>query len=456
MHHSRELDTLQATLNEAIDAVREELSAQRLPPMTTSGARRHPLDDREYVVSPRMFEARKLALGQWIQGQLRNILQVPYDKVVEQSFAVYDTACLDIVVKTGIVDTISEHTNGCSITQVSNALSLDPRKVSTVLRHLAAQGWFIERAADVYTLSRAGLELCRGKHGRTWLMIPRHDKIASSLLDMITHSEWKMSTSILHSAFQLSHQTHMSYFEYLKHHPIEMENWSRAVHTYGNVHEEAMIADYSWQKLNPGIFVDCGGSQGFLAITLAKHFPESTFIVQDLPEMVPAAERNFLLEDPEAVREGRLLAETHDFSQPQPRSADVYTFRHIFHDWADAECVTILQNVIKTAPMATILIIDLIVAPSTYPPEDNSSGVTLRDLQGADKYHPVTPPPFIPENFGAASKTPLALGVHVMGSLNSWERTLPEWRTIIDAAGLRIASVNPLRATMSVIECRIK
>jgi hypothetical protein len=65
MESLQELDVLQAALNEAIDAIREELSTHNLPPLSTSG-HTHPLDDSHYTPSPRIFEARKLALGERI------------------------------------------------------------------------------------------------------------------------------------------------------------------------------------------------------------------------------------------------------------------------------------------------------------------------------------------------------------------------------------------------------
>jgi hypothetical protein len=70
MDSPQELDVLQAALNEAIDAIREELSTHNLPPLSTSGLTPHPLDDPHYTPSPRLFEARKLALGEWIGIQL--------------------------------------------------------------------------------------------------------------------------------------------------------------------------------------------------------------------------------------------------------------------------------------------------------------------------------------------------------------------------------------------------
>ncbi|KAJ7719958.1 S-adenosyl-L-methionine-dependent methyltransferase [Mycena metata] len=458
MQSSQELDILQVTLNKAIDAIREELLTHNLPSLTTSAHTPHPLDDPHFIASPRLFEARKQALGS--MGQLQNLLQVPFEKVLEQSLAIYDTACMDIVIRTGVLDMISDHpSTGCSITDISSALSLDPRKLTTILRYLAAQGWLLEKSQDNFCLSRAGLELRWGQNGRIWALTPR-TKVAGSLFAMVTHSEWKMSSSPLHTAFQLAFETDLPVFEYLQQYPLDMEQWSGSVRAFGNFHQRALMEDYPWEKLTPGRFVDCGGGQGYLSVLLAKRFHNSSFVIQDLPEMVPIAHKN-ILRDPAAasiVHEGRLLVEGHDFFQPQPRAADVYIFKHIMHDWPDSACVTMLENVVKAGvfnPNARILIIDFVAFPSTYQTESEQDN-SLERLNGSTNYdQPISPPMFMPANFGAASKAPLALGVHMLGLFNACERTLPEWESLIAAAGLVVENVKALRANTSVIECKV-
>jgi hypothetical protein len=58
-----ELDSLQRALNKAIDTIRDELSMQGLPNLSSTAQEQHPLDDPAYLGTPRLFEARRLALG---------------------------------------------------------------------------------------------------------------------------------------------------------------------------------------------------------------------------------------------------------------------------------------------------------------------------------------------------------------------------------------------------------
>lgn len=93
---------------------------------------------------------------------------MPYEKVVEQSFAVYDTACLQLTVDTGILDKIAESAAGISVKDIAKSLDLHPLKVATVLRYLAAQGWFVEHEYNTFSLARPALELRRECNGRIW------------------------------------------------------------------------------------------------------------------------------------------------------------------------------------------------------------------------------------------------------------------------------------------------
>ncbi len=60
-----ELDALQRTLNHAIDTFRSELAAAKLPPLSLNATEPHPLDDCTYLPPPRLYEARRLALGMY-------------------------------------------------------------------------------------------------------------------------------------------------------------------------------------------------------------------------------------------------------------------------------------------------------------------------------------------------------------------------------------------------------
>jgi len=58
-----ELDALQANLNVALDTIRAELKVAELPEYSNFASLRHPLDNPDVLTPPKLYEARRLALG---------------------------------------------------------------------------------------------------------------------------------------------------------------------------------------------------------------------------------------------------------------------------------------------------------------------------------------------------------------------------------------------------------
>jgi len=317
-----------------------------------------------------------------------------------------------------------------------------------------------EKSQNVFALMRPALELQQGRNGRKWSLTPGKPKVAISLKDAFTHPEWKYSTSPLETAFQLSHDTYLSLFAHLKQKPAELKQWASSVQSLGDVYQHAVVTGYPWKKLGARTIVDCGGGQGNLSISLAASLPDCRFVIQDLPEVVLIAQTNIERDIPAIVKEGRIITEMHNFFSPQPRVSEdgIFIFRYILHDWPDADCISILRNTVSAmGRKSKILIIEVISIPSTVSTTTSidSDTINLDDLRAVTEYRPITPPSYIPSNFGINAKMSEALSVHMMGVFNARERCLSEWQDIIVEAGLRISQVYILRSNVSVIECEL-
>lgn len=66
-------------------------------------------------------------------------------------------------------------------------------------------------------------------------------------------------------------------------------------------------------------------------ICYLSSLPESRFVIQDLPEVVPIAQANIEKDIPAAAKDGRIVAEAHNFFEPQPRASEegIFIFRYI-------------------------------------------------------------------------------------------------------------------------------
>ena len=101
-----------------------------------------------------------------------------------------------------------------------------------------------------------------------------------------------------------------------------------------------------------------GGSVGHLSIEIASQNPNITCIVQDFSALRPGFEASL----PKALA-SRVSFQEHDIFTAQPvQHADVYIFRLILHDWPDAYCIPIIQQLVPAMKKGSrILAIDCIV-----------------------------------------------------------------------------------------------
>lgn len=99
---------------------------------------------------------------------------------------------------------------------------------------------------------------------------------------------------------------------------------------------------FQWDDLSDGAtVVDVGGSGGHVSFAIARAFPTLRLVVQNLSQVVSAAEKN-IPDDlagatiPDGSRP-RVSFMAHDFIQEQQPvvGAEVYLFRWIFHNWPD-------------------------------------------------------------------------------------------------------------------------
>lgn len=73
--------------------------------------------------------------------------------------------------------------------------------------------------------------------------------------------------------------------------------------------------DFSAIDAKEGVFVDVGGSHGFVCVDLARRYKNMRFVVQDLPKTVDSAPKP-ICEDPQVAARVELMA--HDFFTEQP------------------------------------------------------------------------------------------------------------------------------------------
>jgi hypothetical protein len=107
------------------------------------------------------------------QGQLKALIQSPYERATEDTYRPYECASLYYVVKERLVDHLAKaddpHT-GMSVHALGKQLDVDPRKLKHVLRILGTSGWFVETSEGIFTFTRPALQLREGANAFNWIL----------------------------------------------------------------------------------------------------------------------------------------------------------------------------------------------------------------------------------------------------------------------------------------------
>ena len=202
----------------------------------------------------------------------------------------------------------------------------------------------------------------------------------------------------------------MSIWKYYEDHQEECAAFTHAMHgfTSGIVEDVVRVIDTSKVKLA----ADIGGASGTLVHGLMAANPNLHGIVVDLPEVVGSAET--------AARElgfsDRSTAFPANFFEHVP-AADLYLLKHVLHDWNDHEAVAILKRCRESIrPGGRVVVIEILLG-----------------AMGEPAFGPL-------------------MDLNMMVMLTGRERTLDEYRTLIEKAGFHFAKVRPIRSPMAVIE----
>ncbi|KAL3486990.1 S-adenosyl-L-methionine-dependent methyltransferase [Aspergillus germanicus] len=193
---------------------------------------------------------------------------------------------------------------------------------------------------------------------------------------------------------------------------LAMSSWSSG----DGAHQ--MVTCYDWGYLPAGAkIVDVGGALGHISLAIAEAFPGLTFLVEDQAPLTQQADE-LIASHSEAVS-GRVKFLPWNFFQPQPeeaQGADVYILRYILHDWADENAKKIFANILNAAgPKSRVLIADAVMPPPGVLPRCQEE--VLRSFD-----------------------------VSMLAQLNSQERTLDMWESLVGKAGdgrWRILNVIP-------------
>ncbi|KAL0567720.1 hypothetical protein V5O48_014272 [Marasmius crinis-equi] len=454
-----ELTSLQHTLNEAIEVYKSELAAQNIPEPSLNTSKPHPTDDITYLPTPAMYEARRTALAS--MGLIKSLIQNPYDTLAATTWATLEVAGVRMAAEIGLASALGDSEEGLSMKQIEEKTGVDGIKLERVLRLLVTQGYFRETKPGYFANNRTSNLIKTGQPGYhlSTYMNDLFNKVSVSFPEMLNHpnSQWRKSNSPLHTAFQLYYKTDVSFFGadgWLTKDPKEAVSFGLAMGAVGPTSDPGVVADFPWAEIAKGKdgIVDVGGGQGTLCCSLAARYPEiKEFVVQDLPETREAAE-SFIASK---GLSDKVKFEAQDFFKPQQRRGKyIFVMQRVLHDWSTEQGAIMLKHVKDVLnENSCLLVIDTVIEHGVLA----KSGPTLSDSLssqaiGSNKYAPVSPPPLIPADFGEASRLQHQVNVALTALCNSFERTYPQLKEMVELGGMKIKKVNATRGWASITE----
>ncbi|KAG6837316.1 hypothetical protein H0H93_011411 [Arthromyces matolae] len=452
-----EITSLQNTLNDALDVFKKELAVQGLHEPSLNTSKSHPIDSTTYLPTPAMFEARRVALASL--GLLKSLVQSPYDTLASNTWMTLESACIHLAAEVEVASILGETEVGLTVDEIAKKANVDALKLERALRLLVAQGWFREPKHGHFANNRLSNLIKKNEPGyylATYMNDLMH-KVSASFSEMINNrdAEFKKSNSPIHTAFQLSHKTDVSFFGadgWLTRDPEEAIKFGLSMGAVGPTSDPGVAADFPWVEISRGkdAIIDVGGGQGTLCCSLAVKYPEiEGFIVQDLPATREAAE-SFITSK---GLSDKVKFEAQDFFTPQQRNGKyVFVLQRVLHDWSTEDGAKMLRQIGDVLNEdSSLLIIDTIIHSGVV----SSSGPTLSESLAKlnkDIYEPVPPPPFIPVDFGDANRIQHQVNVALTALCNAFERTLPQLQEMVELAGLKIKKVHATRGWASITE----
>jgi hypothetical protein len=313
------------------------------------------------------------------------------------SQAVYAAAQL------GIADLLAGGPRGAA--ELAAATGAHAPALHRVLRLLASEGVFAQTEDGRFASTLMAEALRRDAPGSLRAMV------------LLTASDapWRSWGQLLHSVRTgepaFDHVHGVDFFAYYRQHPDEWALFDRLMTGGTEMATRAVAAAYDFSPF--GTLVDVGGGRGALALGLLEAYPHLRAVVFDQPAVAEWGRQAIEA----AGLSGRCEAVGGDFFAAVPGGGDVYLLKYILHDWDDDRCGAILRACRRAVPAdGRLLIIELLI-----PPGDGPSFAKSQD-------------------------------VNMLANLGGRERTEPEYRGLLAAAGFDLVRVIPVQDELHIIE----
>lgn len=357
--------------------------------------------------------AKAMKFGAWLQAIPNKITPAPF-RLVQIGSAYWQSRALFVAARLDVATVLG--TESLPAAEIASRVGADGGSLGRLLRFLAATGIFEEAAPMVFRNNKLSSCLSSNDPQSVRAMILMHNSEAVIRPWFEQLEEGVRSGT---PPFFLSHGKDL--FDYLDQNADFDRLFSEAMDSVEALAGDGFATDLDWNRFER--IIDLGGSRGTKALTILKRHPKLSALIVDRPQVVADARQYWRDHPTEGIE--RLQFQAGDLLEAVPAAKgakDIYVLSAVLHGFDDDTCVRALQNLGEAIgdSGARVAVLELVV-PET----------------GADV---------------ASASFDMQMFVGCRGR----ERTLNEWKSIIQASGFALEEVVRLRSLGSilVLSCR--
>ncbi|KAI3396486.1 hypothetical protein diail_12106 [Diaporthe ilicicola] len=334
-------------------------------------------------------------------------LETPHDTLSRFSGMHLEITAARIAQDLDIFQTLAEAKSPMTAKELAAKKGASPMLVGRILRYLASVGMIQENGPDAFTASEVTMTLAQpGYRGGVYHFFDNCGPVFQALPSFLAERNYQDVTDAANTAFQKAFPTDLPAFMWLPTQPERLGPLQQIMTVQG-ASGIPWFTIFPFERETSGfggkhVLVDVGGGFGHQSAALLDAFPylDGRLVLQDLPQALEHLPPGMSV--PKGIEKM-----PHDFFREQPvKNARFYYLRQIIHDWPDDRSIEILKSLIPALGPESQILIDDMVLPD--------SGVSWE----------------------AAT-----IDLTMMASLGSRERTLKEWHSLLNQAGLKVLHI---------------
>ncbi len=311
-------------------------------------------------------------------------------------------AALSAAASLGVVDALAAER--LTLPQLARRLDCDPNALARLMRVLEGEALASCEADGTYTLSETGRLLARDSLGR----------LASFVGAPFGWDPWSsLPAAVRKGESAFSQHYGRSLFDHLDRNPEDAALYHEAIEAFSRPEARALAEVYDFSQAKR--IADIGGGGGSLLIEVLSRWPELSGVLLERPAAAGRARAAF----ERAGLTSRCEARVGDFFVALPEDVDVCILMHILHSWDDDAAIDLLRRCGATVGAdGRVLIVEGLRLPGGRRSLTNLLDLEMLVLCG-----------------------------------NGHERSKPEMRRLIAAAGLRLLETRPLAGGIRLLVC---